>query len=81
MQEFDHHNDSITDDKMHIMALTADDRKLTSIPSLVRTVFVSGFISSILDLSHFTPDGMTLAVERPDELTLLAPAPTSVHIG
>ena len=55
--------------------------KHTSVPSSVRTVFLSGFISWTLDFTHFTPDGITLAVERPDEATVFAPAPTRVHIG
>lgn len=53
----------------------------TSMPLSVRTVFVSGSISRTFDFTHLIPGGMTLAVGRPEEATLLTPAPTNVQMG
>lgn len=54
---------------------------VTSLPLSVRMQFLSGFSSATLSLIHSTPDGITLAVGRPEEDSCLAPAPTSVQIG
>lgn len=54
---------------------------LTSFPYSVKTVLFLGSIFMTVDLTHLTPEGITLAVERADALTVLAPAPTNVHMG
>ncbi len=53
----------------------------TFFPQSVWTVLFLGSNSATLDLTHVTPDGITLSVDRPEVARLLAPAPTNVHIG